>query len=170
MKTTALITGFILMSAVVGLGQTRTVTNFELEKFQQQRLSAEREYRENYKRMGFPSPEELDKQREEDMKARLQLSDQLRQARLERERLELERQGLAVEAARLEAESQVVESDGSSAVFYGGFGTFDSGRRYGRGRGRHFNRGGYRVTPFQVIPVPPRPRPQRIIIRSGRRR
>lgn len=172
MKTAALITSVILMSAVAGLAQTRTVTNFELEKFQQQRLTAEREYRENYKRLGFPSPEELDKQRDEDMKARVALAYQLRQARIEKERLELERHGLAVEAARRESESQVIESDGYSGTFYGGVGTFDSGRRYGRGRGRgrHINRGGYRVTPFQVIPVPRQPRPQRMFVRGGRRR
>lgn len=171
MKTGALIIGFILTTAVVGFGQAKTITNFELEKFQQQRLTAEREYRENYKRLGFPSPEELDKQRDEDMKARVALADQLRQARLEKERIELERQGLALDATRRESDTEVYESDGYYGGYITGVGSFNSGRRYSRNRGRGFYRGGgYRVTPFQVIPVPRQPRPQRMIVRGGRRR
>ncbi len=42
--------------------QTKSVTNRDLEKFRQKRLQTEREYRENYSRLGFPSPEELEKQ------------------------------------------------------------------------------------------------------------
>jgi hypothetical protein len=171
MKTAALIIGFILTSAVIGSGQTKTITNFELQKYRQQRLNAEQEYRDNYKRLGLPSPEELDKQRDEDMKARLALAEQLRQARLEKERLELERRGLELEAAQQATESELDQPDG---YYYGGviggFGSFGSGRHFGRNRGRRFNTGGYRVTPFQVIPVPRQPRPQRMIVRSPRRR
>jgi hypothetical protein len=172
MKTAALIIGFVLTSAVVGFGQTRTVTNFDLEKYQQKRLNAEREYRENYKRLGLPSPEELDKQRDEDMKARLALADQLRQARLEKERLELERRGLEVETTRVDPAPEYDESGGYyyGGVYYGGVGTFGSRRGHGRFRGRNFNSGGYRVTPFQIIQTPRQPRPQRVIVRSGRRR
>jgi hypothetical protein len=171
MKTAALIIGFILTTAVVGFGQARTITNFELEKYQQQRLTAEREYRENYKRLGFPSPEELDKQRDEDMKTRVALADQLRQARLEKERIELERQGMALDATRRDSDDEVYQSDGYYGGYVTGFGTYNSGRRYGRHRGRGFNRGGgYRVTPFEVIRVPTRPRPRPITVRGSVRR
>lgn len=96
MKTFTLVLGMVVSLAVVGFGQ-KTVTNSTLQKFQQMRLAAERDYRENYARMGFPSPEERDRQRDADMTAQFQLSDQLRQARLESERLQLERRSLDLE-------------------------------------------------------------------------
>jgi hypothetical protein len=45
--------------------QTKTVTNGDLEQFRQKRLKAERDYRENYEKLGFPSPEELERQNAE---------------------------------------------------------------------------------------------------------
>jgi hypothetical protein len=162
------------MLAVVSFGQVRTVTNSTLEKFQQKRLAAERQYRENYERMGFPSPEELDRQRDADLTARIELADQLRMARLEKERIELERRSLDLEAARLDAE---LEADTIDNGFYGGYvvGYGFGGSNFG-GRGkfrRHsrfgrFSTGGYRATPFGVIPVPRTPRPQRILRTSPR--
>ena len=43
----------------LGISQTRTITNADLEKYKQKRLAAEKELRENYRELGFPSPEEL---------------------------------------------------------------------------------------------------------------
>jgi hypothetical protein len=43
----------------------KTITNADLEKYRQKRLQAEREYIENYEKLGFPSPEELSEQRAE---------------------------------------------------------------------------------------------------------
>lgn len=63
-----------------------TVTNADLEKFRQKRLAAEKELRENYAKLGFPSPEEMERQNAESAKLRDELA-----ARLERERLERER-------------------------------------------------------------------------------
>ena len=86
MKKIAVFLGVVFSLSLVGFGQNRTVTarrnvtNSDLETFRQKRLDAERDYRENYERMGFPSPEELAKQRDDDMADRLQLADQLRQA------------------------------------------------------------------------------------------
>jgi len=74
---------FLLAMATFAVAQVPTVDNFTLEKYQKQRVTAQRDYEQNYARLGFPSPEELDRQREADMNARLQLADQLRQARLE---------------------------------------------------------------------------------------
>jgi len=174
MKSAALIFGLTLTLAGTSFGQVRTVTNSTLLKFQQKRLAAERDYRENHERMGFPSPEELDRQRESDLTARLQLAEQLRQARLEKERIELERRNLDLETARLEAEITETEQvdDGFYGTYFGGFsgfGGFSSRHRFGRFRRPSFDRGGYRVTPFGVIRVP-NPRPARILLRSGRRR
>lgn len=177
MKITALMFGLVFSLATVGIGQTRTITNATLDKFAQKRLAAERDYRDNYERMGFPSPEELERQREEDMRARLELADQLRTARLEEQRIELERRSLDIEAARLDAEIEasraVEESIGiggfySSGFFSGGFGGFGRGR-FGFHRDRFFPRvGGYRATPFGIIPTPPPPRPQRVLRGTGR--
>src|SRR5688572_28624104 len=132
MKTAALIFGLTLTLAVTSFGQVRTVTNSTLSKFQQKRLAAERDYRENYARMGFPSPEELDRQREADLTARLKLAEQLRQARLEKERLELERRSLDLQAARLEVE--INESDqveGFHGTYFGGFAGFGGFNGFG---------------------------------------
>ena len=157
MKKAALIFGLFFSLALSAAAQVRTVTNSTLEKFQQKRVAAERDYRENYERLGFPSPEELDRQREADLKARIELADQLRQARLEKEKLELERRNLDLEAAALQTE--YVEEGYPVAVggFYGGYGGgyYYNGRYRRRSGGRLFNRGGYRVDPFGVYPTQP---------------
>lgn len=173
MKKAALIFGFVFSVVVVGAGQTRTVTNSSLQKFQEKRLAAERNYRENYARLGLPSPEELDRQRDLDMAARIELAEQLRRARLEKERLELERRSLDLEAAALTNEAEDVDDPG---IYYGGYiggyGGFYSGERFGRRRGFFQNRrfrniDGYRATPVGVYPVST-PRPQRMFSRGGR--
>lgn len=74
----------LLMSAAISA--QATVTNADLEKFRIKRLAAEKELRENYAKLGFPSPEELERQNAESAKLRDELA-----ARLERERLERER-------------------------------------------------------------------------------
>lgn len=70
----------------VAFAQTKTVTNSDLEKFRQKRLEAEKDYRENYAKLGFPSPQELEAQLNEDKRELAELSERLREERLERER------------------------------------------------------------------------------------
>lgn len=187
MKTAIVVFGLVISFAVVSSGQVRTITNSTLAQIQQKRLAAERNYRENYERLGFPSPEELDRQREVDMTARIELAEQLRKARLEKERLELERRSLdlaalRLEILRLESEVESIDSRGyypRGREYYGGgyvigLGAYDSGLYRGRypGRYRGYYRGnrpynqaeGYRVTPFETIPVP---RQRSLRIRSG---
>ncbi len=55
----------ILSAANLAASQTKTVTNSDLENFRQKRLKAERDYRENYEKLGFPSPAELERQNAE---------------------------------------------------------------------------------------------------------
>jgi len=92
----------IFLLALIGvfglsvLGQARTVTNADLAKFADKRIAAEREYRENYERLGMPSPEELEKQNAADAVEREKLSRRLRAERLQQE---------AIEAQWLAAES-----------------------------------------------------------------
>lgn len=84
-KRTIFVLGFIFIFSGFVLGQTKTVTNADLEKFRQKRLKAEKDYRENYAAMGFPSPAELVKQNEESRRELNEFADQLRQERLARE-------------------------------------------------------------------------------------
>lgn len=65
---------FFVGSAVSAAQTRRTVTNADLEKFRQKRLQSEREYRENYSKLGFPSPEELEKQNAESRRKLSELS------------------------------------------------------------------------------------------------
>lgn len=92
---------FVMASAAVA--QTKTVTNHDLEKFRQKRVSAERDLRENYVKLGFPSPEELEKQNGE---SRLRLSELSR--RLEAEKIEREKNDfLRLQAEAAEATARV---------------------------------------------------------------
>lgn len=72
--------------------QARTVTNTDLEKYKQQRLKAEKDYSDNYARMGFPSPEELQKQIEKSRVEREALAARLAAERIQRERAEAARE------------------------------------------------------------------------------
>ena len=42
-----LVFSFILTATIAAFAQTKTITNADLEKYKQQRLAAERDYREN---------------------------------------------------------------------------------------------------------------------------
>lgn len=77
----------IFAAAVSLMAQTKTVTNADLEKYRQVRLKAEREYRENYERLGLASPAELERRNEQSRADTQRLADKLRDAELERERL-----------------------------------------------------------------------------------
>ena len=79
------ILGAVFIFSSVVFAQTKTVTNADLEKFKQKRLRAEKELRENYREMGFPSPKELKKRNEESSRELSALSSKLRQERLVRE-------------------------------------------------------------------------------------
>ena len=81
------------------LAQDLTITNAELEKFRKKRLEAEKEYRENYAQMGFPSPAELAKQLEQDRIDNEKFAARLSQERVERERIEAMKVQAAAQAA-----------------------------------------------------------------------
>ncbi len=88
---------FSLTAILSAAAQTRTVTNDDLEKYRQKRLAAERNLRENYERLGFPSPAELEKQIEQTRRERSELSTRFETEKLQREQLNLERQRSTVE-------------------------------------------------------------------------
>lgn len=104
----------------------RTVTNAELAKFRDRRLAAEQEYRDNYQRLGMPSPEDLAEMRDRDMDDRIELADQLRRARLEKERLELDQRRVDIDADRLALERRAADAQ-MSYPDYGGYGGFYGG-------------------------------------------
>lgn len=69
-KQITLIFSLIFVTASLAAAQTarKTITNTDLEKYRQARVQAEADYRANYKKLGMPSPEELE-QREVERKA-----------------------------------------------------------------------------------------------------
>ena len=164
MKKIAVVLGVVFGLSVTGLAQI-TVTNADLEKFRAQRLAADRDYRENYDKMGFPSPEELAAQRDRDLEIQIGLSDQLRQARIERERIQVERDALALESARLDEDRMAREAAAAESQNEYTIGIYSSGYGYGYGygypRGRYNGRrwgryGRYtipliRATPYGVV-------------------
>lgn len=85
---------FILATVISMAAQNKVVTNADLEKYKQARLTAEREYRESYERLGMPSPAELDRRREQSLVETEKLSSKLklRSEQLERERLDAQRE------------------------------------------------------------------------------
>lgn len=119
-----------LMVVVPVLAQrAKTVTNLDLEKYREKRLKAERDYNENYARMGFPSPEELQKQIEKSRLEREQLAARLTAERIQRERIEAERD----ETLRSSQQTIYVIPDYRTpgSYFYGYPNRFFDRRRFG---------------------------------------
>lgn len=72
-----------LTAAVSAFAQTKTVTNDDLEKFRRQRVESEKRLKERYAEMGFPSPEQIEKQNAERRARMEQYSDELRRQRID---------------------------------------------------------------------------------------
>jgi hypothetical protein len=103
-------------------------------------VSAETDLRQNYARLGFPSPEELDRRDAERAKAREELAYKLRQQEIEEARLLLQYQMAAAAAQPRTIVVQTGNGYDGGFVQYGGYGY--EGYRYGD----HFRRG-YRPQP-----------------------
>jgi hypothetical protein len=89
---------FVLLIAVAALSisaQAKPVTNADLEKYRLEREKAELDYRENYSKRGFPSPEELARRREKSGAEDQEFANRLRVERLAAERSEAARQNAA---------------------------------------------------------------------------
>jgi hypothetical protein len=161
--TAVLIVVFSVVFVAEAQRAVRTVTNADLAKFRDRRVAAEQEYRDNYERLGMPSPEELIAIRDRDMADRLELAQQLRQARIEKERLALDRERLDLESERLALERETQDNDyvlaaGYGGLYGGGFGYLGDGfgGGFGNFRGRRSSFGfpylpSYRITPTGVI-------------------
>ena len=150
---------------------TKTVTNDNLEKFRIKRLSAEREYRKNYRNMGFPSPEEIDRLREESARDLADLAGRLRNERIERERIGVERMRAEAEIAAATTPPAAPETRTEYRTFYYGAPIYRGGtiydNRYYKYRGLYrrwpysgtgpFYTQPYRATPFGTYPQSTRP-------------
>lgn len=117
--------------------QAKTVSNANLEKFRQKRLQAEKEYGENYARLGFPSPAELEKRREEDGKKLSELAARLRREDAERERRESEEE---YRSAQYNALLNLSNQNYNRGAYYSGgfYPTYSYGYRNGYSRGYRF--------------------------------
>lgn len=130
MKKIALLLSAFLSLAIVGSAQvrttqaTRTITNADLERFQQQRLAADRDYLATYAERGLPSPDEIDKRNEQRKKDLAELAVKLSQQDLERDRLNAE-----IESRRYVATPRMNAPmyGGPGIVYSGGWGGFDGG-------------------------------------------
>lgn len=91
MKRIAVVLGIIMSCAGASVAQISTgkstVTNADLEKYRQKRLTDAREYRETYVAKGLPSPEEIERREEQRLKDTEALSAVLRAEWLERDRV-----------------------------------------------------------------------------------
>ncbi|NOT49124.1 MAG: hypothetical protein HOP17_15445 [Acidobacteria bacterium] len=161
MKIKAFLWTFIGLSAVFPIfaQQARTVTNADLEKYRNKRVQAERDYEQNYARMGFPSPEELKKQIEKGRVEREALSARLTAERIQREE---------AEAARAAAAAIVQPSQNVYVVPGGGGGYYYSNPYFYRRRqyrpvypfGPVYQVGnGFPISNYNVFPPPVRQKP-----------
>lgn len=129
---------FISLMAGASLAQARrTVTNSDLEKYREQRVVAEQALRDEYAKLGFPSPEERARRNVESQQQLLDLSKRLKAERLERERLELEREQLLLMNAPQLFPNVYNNAVQPGEIFYptvwgSGIGGFGRGR-FGRG-------------------------------------
>jgi hypothetical protein len=126
------------ISTVAAFAQTRTITNFELEKYRQQRVQAEKDLRENYEKLGFSSPEERAKRDEAERLENQQLAE-----RLERERLEREMAEAAAKRAAANAQQTFYQSEPVYPEYGGGFFYSSPGRNRFRGGFRQRLPSGY---------------------------
>lgn len=127
-KQIAVLLGLIFSISLVSIAQTKTVTNADLEKFRQERLKAEREYRENYERLGFPSPEELERQQEESRVRREELSARLRNERLQREAVQVQNeQNQAIQRQNQYLQNIANQNYSNGNTSYGNYGYFPYG-------------------------------------------
>lgn len=82
---------FVFALTASTAAQSRSVTNSSIESYKQERLKIEREYRENYERLGMPSPEELERRNAKSAKEMAELAGTLRAEEIEREHLASQR-------------------------------------------------------------------------------
>ncbi len=150
----------IFASGMTALAQTNVVTNLDLEKYRVEREKAKADYRENYARRGFPSPEELEKRNEHDRQVLSETAARLRAERLERERINAEYEAAIRRAEVKESESTMIVVDGVAMPTY----YWNNGRRYRYPQVKYNSQPGY-FAGGQFWPTGPRTQPRALFIR-----
>lgn len=148
-----------LLAATAAWSQGRQITNQDLEKYREARLAAERDLRENYEKLGFPSPAELERRREKSRVENDELAAKLRADRLEQERLDTQR---AATAPRAFIYSREIVRQNES-YFPGGY-YYTHTRPIVFPRQRGYVQGGY-FAGGQFWPTGPRTPPQPLFVR-----
>lgn len=159
MKIRILFLVFIITAGTgAAFAQGKTVTNDDLSKYKQERVKAEAELRNNYAKLGFPSPEERERRNAESTKEMVELSARLRSERLERERIEAQNAANAQYSAALLRALQPRDTvEYSSPSYLGGY-------YYGRQRPRPIVQFGYQQNGYfaggQFWPTGPATKPR----------
>ena len=122
---------FAAVTAMSIMAQTKTVTNADLSKYSQERVKAEKDLCENYAKLGFSSPEELERRDKSDAKERAELSARLSQEQREREWAVAEIEQRRAEQSRYDSYIRSLfydrpQQDNFSGVWFSGFGRFRS--------------------------------------------
>jgi hypothetical protein len=159
-----LILSLILVATALVFAQTsarKTVTNADLEKFRQKRLQAEADYRANYKKLGMPSPEELDEREAERRRRNAEFTEEAEMERAQNENYLLARAG-ELKTQIISVEAQIRYLRGQSAnqqspykggtIVYGGGLVFGGVGGYGGGfprgvSGNRFRRNNMTIAP-----------------------
>lgn len=135
-KRAIFVLGMVFVFSSFAFAQTKVVTNADLEKFRQKRLKAEKELRENYQELGFPSPEEMERREEKSRREKTDLANELREKRLVRENQPVYNYYPTSDTQNYSDSNRGFVDYGryySSSYFYNGY----RNRRYYRGKRNH---------------------------------
>lgn len=150
----------ILSASLAVSAQSKVVTNADLEKYRAEREKAVADYRENYAKRGFPSPEELEKRYEKDRKVLAETAARVRAERIERERVSAEYAAAVRMAEVADNEPSIILVDGIAMPTY----YWSDGRRYRYPQVRYNNQPGY-FAGGQFWPIGPRTQPKPLFTR-----
>jgi Spy/CpxP family protein refolding chaperone len=160
MKKLAVVILSLIVSVSAFAQTTKTVTNQDLEKFRQKRIESEKQLKEKYAQMGFPSPEELARQNARKRAEFEQYSDELRRQRIQSQNdIIAQANALRAEIASINAQINYLKNQQNpSGVYKGGTVTITGYLPYGGygGYGGYYggNRGNRSVLP-QIRRLPP---------------
>jgi len=147
----------VLTAAVSHFGQTtKTVTNEDLEKYRQQRIEAERQLKERYAEMGFPSPAERERQIRESSAELEEYSNRLRRERLASQGdIAARANALRAQLASIDAQLDYLRGQTGGSTYKGG--TFSANLPFVYSYGYGFRggaRGGNRSPLRQISRLP----------------
>ena len=137
---------FSFSTATSAQTSRRTVTNFDLDKYRDQRVAAEREYRDTFAQRGMLSPEEIKAASDQRVQQTLDLALEIRQQNLEEQRISLEARAQQLELDEMRYPQQSMPNYypyDSSIWGYGVYGDFGGGRFRRLNFRRSDNRGYY---------------------------